>query len=150
MATTNTTATNKKVTKAQRFEDIKALLLGDAVQYGTDIDTALTFIDHELGLLAKKNSGTDKKQTALQQENSAYKELIKTYLLTHSNVTVTEIMKGIPELSDLSNQRVARMCTDLVNADVLVKTIEKGKSLFSLSDTAFQNEELVLEPSENQ
>ena len=49
----------KKVTKAQRFEDIKALLTGEDVVYGTDVDTALAVIDHELELLAKKNSSGD-------------------------------------------------------------------------------------------
>ncbi len=141
MATTNTTAnTNttdkvKKVTKAQRFSDIKALLSGESVTYGTDLEMALSFIDHEMELLAKKNSG-EKKKTDAQVANDGYKALILTYLGTLSaddvGVTCSEIGKAIPELSEFNNQKISALLRQLVTADVVDKTVSKGKSYFKL------------------
>ena len=149
MATTTTT-TVKKVTKAQRFADIRNMLKGEAETHGTTLADALAFIDKEMELLAKKNSGTSKKQTATQKENEGFKELIKEFLITHSNQTVTQIMKGIPELTDLSNQKVSRLCRDLVESNELVKSVDKGRSLFSLSDSAtFNGGDMTLEPGSN-
>lgn len=146
MATTTTTA--KKVTKAQRFADIRNMLNNEAVTYGTSLADALSFIDKEMELLAKKNSGTSKKQTATQRENEVLKELIKKFLITHSDQTVTQITKGIPELADLSNQKVSRLCRDLVESNELVKIVDKGRSLFSLSACAtFNSGDMTLEPN---
>lgn len=124
----------KKITKAQRFEDIKALLTGEDVLYGTDVDTALAVIDHELELLAKKNAGGDKKPTATQLENVEHKARIKEFLSTQvEGVTVTTILKSVPEFADFSNQKVARLCRDLCDSNEVVKSVVKGKSLFSIA-----------------
>ena len=45
-----------RITKAMRFEDIKALLNGQPVSYGTSIEDAVNFIDYEMNLLTKKLS----------------------------------------------------------------------------------------------
>lgn len=58
-----------RITKAMRFEDIKALLNGEIVTYGTTVEQAVEFIDKEMGLLARKNSG-DKKPTKTQDRKS--------------------------------------------------------------------------------
>lgn len=122
----------KKITKAQRFEDIKALLTSDNVKYGTDIDTALKFIDRELELLARKNSPSNKKVTEEKAKNDHLKELIKTFLATQEEgMTVTQVMKSIPELNDFSNQKIARLMNDLYRADEITKEVVKGRSLYS-------------------
>lgn len=127
-----------RITKAQRFEDIKALLKGDEVKFGTDVDTAITVIDHELELLAKKNSsGGDKKLTPTQQENEALKEQIMEFLAGLSEdtdgVTCTEILKSVPALADFSNQKVAALVRQLKMAGRVVATEKKGKSLFRMA-----------------
>lgn len=127
-----------RITKAQRFEDIKALLTGDEVKFGTDVDTAITVIDHELELLAKKNSsGGDKKLTPTQQENEALKEQIMEFLAGLSEdtdgVTCTEILKSVPALADFSNQKVAALVRQLKMAGRVVATEKKGKSLFRMA-----------------
>lgn len=128
-----TTSTVKRVTKAQRFEDIKALLRGEDVTYGTTIEDACTFCDAEMALLAKKNSG-DKKPTKTQEENEGYKALIIDFLsVQEGGVTCTDIQKGIPELADYQNQKVAALLRQLLAADKVVKEVVKGKSLFSLA-----------------
>ena len=127
-----------RITKAQRFEDIKALLNGDPVTYGTTPEIAVTVIDHELELLAKKNSGSgDKKLTQTQRENEALKEQIMEFLAglpeDTDGVTCTEILKSVPALADFSNQKVAALVRQLKMADRVVATEKKGKSLFRMA-----------------
>lgn len=127
-----------RITKAQRFEDIKALLNGDPVTYGTTPEIAVTVIDHELELLTKKNSGSgDKKLTQTQQENEALKEQIMEFLAGLSEdtdgVTCTEILKSVPALADFSNQKVAALVRQLKMAGRVVATEKKGKSLFRMA-----------------
>lgn len=127
-----------RITKAQRFEDIKALLNGDPVTYGTTPEIAVTVINHELELLAKKNSGSgDKKLTQTQQENEALKEQIMEFLAglpeDTDGVTCTEILKSVPALADFSNQKVAALVRQLKMADRVVATEKKGKSLFRMA-----------------
>lgn len=125
----------KKLTKAQKFEDMKNLLNGKPTIYGLTVASACEFIDYEIGLLAKKNSSTSKKETETQKLNSERKELIKNYLRGNGKKTVSEMIKEIPAFATelLSTQRVSRLCNDLVSAGELEKVVEKGKSLFFLS-----------------
>lgn len=126
--------TNKtRITKAMKFEDIKALLNNETPKYGMTVETAMEFINHEMDLLARKNSGEDKKMTKTQQENEVYKDLIMEYLATHSDVTCSTVLKGIPELADFSNQKVAALLRALKNEMKVNARMEKGKTLFSLA-----------------
>lgn len=130
--------TNKtRITKAMRFEDIKALLNGDSVTYGTTIEEAMDFIDNEVRLLAKKNSGENKKQTKTQQENEGYKALILEFLATlpddKAGVTCTEIIKGVAEFDGFSTQKISPLVRQLMAADKVTKTEVKGKALFRLA-----------------
>lgn len=138
MATTTTEKT-VRITKAQRFADIKALLSGESAVHGTDVNTALAFIDNEVALLTKKNAAKSGKMTATQQANEKYKALILDFLATQSvGVTCTEIAKGIPALSDFNNQKISALMRSLTydpdkNPGGLVdKGTVKGKSLFTL------------------
>lgn len=130
--------TNKtRITKAMHFEDIKAMLNGQPVTYGTTIEQAVEFIDKELGLLARKNSGENKKPTKTQQENEGYKALILEFLATlpddKDGVTCTEIIKGVTEFEGFSTQKISPLVRQLMAADKVTKTEAKGKSLFRLA-----------------
>lgn len=125
--------TNKtRITKAMHFEDIKAMLNGQPVTYGTTIEQAVEFIDKELGLLARKNSG-DKKPTKAQEENEGYKALILEFLIDKNGVTCTDILKGVPALSEFSNQKISALMRQLRLAGKVTVEEVKGKSLFSLA-----------------
>lgn len=131
MATTNTTT--KRITKAMRFEDIKALLNGEDVTHGTTIEDALAFCDNELALLAKKNT-SDKKPTKTQEENEGYKALILDFLRAQSEgVTCTEVQKGVPAFADFNNQKIAALMRQLCDAGKVTKAVVKGKALFSIA-----------------
>ena len=135
MTTTTNTEKAVRITKAMRYADIVSLLRDEAPKYGTTVDTAVEFIEAQVALLTKKNASKDKKLTATQEENVKLRELIMAYLrVQDSGKTCTEIMRGVPELSDLSNQKVAALLKRLFDDGNVVKAIVKGKSLFTVAE----------------
>ena len=124
--------TVKRITKAQKFEDVISLLSGENTKF-IDTDGAIEFIRSEMALLAKKNS-SDRKPTATQEANVKYRNLICEFLaLQDSGKTCTEIAKGIDELSDFNNQKIAALMRQLVESGKVSKATVKGKSVFSLA-----------------
>ena len=123
-----TNTSNRKPTKRDRFN---ALLNIDAVKNDADL---VAFIEHEIELLAKKNAG-DKKPTAKQMENDAVKQVILDEMTANPDklYTVTDLIKGVPELAEYSNQRVSALLRQMIDANAVVKTIDKRKSYFSLA-----------------
>ena len=118
--------TNKKITKRDRFN---ALLSIPAVPADAGL---VDFINHELELLAKKNSA-DKKPTAQQTANEAIKSAIVEAMEANRLYTVTEIQKSVDECADLSNQRVSALLRQLKDDGVIVRTEDKRKAYFSLA-----------------
>ncbi len=124
---------NTKITKTQRFEDLSAMLHGEPVKYGTTIEDADAFIAHEMELLSKKNSG-ERKETDTQRANAKYRQLIAEFLAVQTEGrTCTEIAKGVSELSDFNNQKVAALMRQMVEDGTVRKATVKGKSLFSMA-----------------
>ena len=113
----------KKMTKAQMFAQIKANypLTADEVE----------FIDHELALLAKKNSA-EKKPTAQQTANEGIKTAIVEGMEPNRLYTVTEIIKSVPACADMTNQRVSALLRQLVEGGKVKRTEDKRKAYFSL------------------
>lgn len=122
-----------RITKAMRFEDIKALLNGQPVTYGTSVEDAVDFLDHEVNLLARKNSGESKKPTKAQEENEGYKALILEFLTDKNGVTCTEIIKGVTEFEGFNPQKISALMRQLRLQHKVVANEVKGKSLFSLA-----------------
>ena len=122
----NTTNTNRKPTKRQMFEGLLTI--------PTLTDDQKKFIEHELELLAKKNSG-EKKPTTTQQANEGLKSAIIEGMEPNRMYTVTEIIKEIPACAGLTNQKVSPLMNQLVDAGKLNKTSEKRRSYFSLPST---------------
>ena len=114
-----------KMTKAQKFAMLKEI---PAV---AENPILVEFIEHELDLLAKKNSA-EKKPTKIQEENKGIKEIILDNL-TEEGITITDLQKKVPELGELSNQKISALMRQLVNDLVVVKIEDKRKSYFSLA-----------------
>ena len=114
--------TNKKMTKREMFEQIKA-------NYQlTEAERA--FIDHELELLAKKNSA-EKKPTAQQVANEGLKSTIIEVLTDNGGLmTVTDVQKSCEELSALSNQRVSALLRQLKDDGKVERVEDKRKAYF--------------------
>ena len=127
----NTTNTNRKPTKRQMFEAIKN------VPGLTEEQVA--FIDHELELLAKKNSG-EKKPTATQTANMALKDAIYAGMESDRMYTVTEIIKEIPAVAGLTNQKVSPLMNQMFEDGRVTKTSEKRRSYFTKVDVSTEGE----------
>lgn len=130
MTTTNTTS--KKLTKKDYFN---ALLAIPAVKENSDL---VKFVEHELELLAKKNiSNGERKPSKLQEANSEIGKVIVANMERGKGYTVAEITK-VADLRDtngdlLTTQKVSPIMNKLVEAGILIKTMEKRRSLFSLA-----------------
>lgn len=125
--------TVKRITKAQKFEDVIALLNGNPATF-IDKDGAVEFIRNEMALLAKKNASDSRKPTATQEANEKYKALILEFLSRQEvGKTCTEIAKSVPELFDFNNQKIAALMRQLVESGKVGKATVKGKSLFTVA-----------------
>ena len=114
-------ATTKKMTKREMFEQIKSHLTDPA---------EVAFVEHELELLAKKNSG-EKKPTAQQVANESLKQTIIDVLTDNGGLmTVTDVQKSCEELSVLSNQRVSALLRQLKDDGKVERVEDKRKAYF--------------------
>ena len=118
-------ANTKKMTKADYFNQIKA-------NYALSADE-VAFIDHELELLAKKNSA-EKKPTAVQVANEGIKDAILNAMESGKKYTITDLMKCVDACAELSNQRVSALVRQLVTDGSVERTEEKRKAYFSKVD----------------
>ena len=117
------TNTSKKMTKREMFEQIKA-------NYALTADE-VAFIDHELELLAKKNS-TDKKPTATQLANEGIKTAILNHMEVGKGYTITDFIKSVAECSELSTPKVSALVKQLKDDGVIERYEEKRKAYFRL------------------
>ena len=128
------TTTNKKITKRDKFTAVLSMLNTidptTTVADGITAEELVDFVNHELELLAKKNSA-DKKPTEKQTENIGIKDTILDVLCKDGGLmTVTDVQKASAELGELSNQRISALLRQLV-ADGYVERIEdKRKAYF--------------------
>lgn len=113
------------MTKREMFEQIKR-------NYDLT-EQEIQFIDHELELLAKKNSA-DKKPTKVQVENEGIKSEILEGMELGKQYTITDLIKSVPAISELSNQRVSALVRQLVADGSVVRTEDKRKAYFSKVD----------------
>lgn len=121
-----------KVTKRERFEQIKALVSDNA--------ELVAFIDHEIELLNKKNSRSGK-PTKTQVENESIKATIFEALLASGKpMTVTQLL-ATDKLADLSNQKVSALLTQLRKENKVVRTVEKKVAFYSIAESNEESEE---------
>ena len=121
----DTMMNSKKMTKADYFRQIMT-------NYDITADER-AFIEHELELLAKKNSA-EKKPTAVQVANKGIKDAILDYMVIGEKYTVTDFMKNVDACEGLSNQRVSALVRQLKDEGMVVRTEEKRKAYFSKLD----------------
>lgn len=78
-----------------------------------------------------KKSSANRKPTATQLENEGLREKIVEYLRnTGKRLTVSEMMKEIEGLEELSNQRVTSLATFLYKEGKVDRMVEKRKAYF--------------------
>ena len=117
----------KKMTKRDYFNT----LLGIAEVKAND--ELVKFIEHELELLAKKNS-SEKKPTAVQVANEGIKSvIIETLAENGKMMTISEMQKVNAELGELSNQRISALIRQLINDEKVIRVEEKRKAYFKIA-----------------
>lgn len=118
----------KKMTKREKFE---ALLTIPAV---AENEMLTEFIQNELNLLAKKNSG-EKKPTANQTVNEGIKANIVATMEPNRLYSITELLKVVPDLPDtMTNQRMTAIVRQLKDDGIVIRVEEKRKAYFVLAE----------------
>ena len=117
-------ANSQKLTKAQKYAMLKA------IPSVAENSILVEFIEHEMELLAKKNSA-EKKPTAQQTANEGIKSAILEGMEVGKRYTITDLIKSIPACSDLTNQRVSNLVRQLISEGKVERVEEKRKAYFS-------------------
>ena len=123
--------TNNKLTNKKALEiAIKAI---DVSGFSTDdfkTDEIIEKLEKML-VQTEKKSGGERKPTAKQEENKRLEKIILDYLTEQTeSKTVTDMMKEIPELDGMSNQKVSSLVKPLKDGELIEKEIKKGRSYF--------------------
>ena len=117
---------SKKMYYAEIVEIVKGANLAEDVA-----KEYLDFIAHEIELLEKKHSST--KPTKTQVENEEIKnKILEVLRRAEKPLTVTELM-GDDTLDDYSNQKLSALIKQLVDTNVVEKTVDKKKSYFAIA-----------------
>lgn len=119
----------KKLTKKEMFAMVREIVM---TSDSANAEMLIGFIDHEVELLTKKNTG-EKKPTAKQVANSAVQTEILDFMEVGKSYTVSELMKIVPALYGASNQYASAQVRALVNSGALVRTEDKRKAYFTLA-----------------
>lgn len=120
-------ANTKKMTKRDYYN---ALLGMAEVKANAEM---VKFIEHELELLAKKNSA-EKKPTAVQVANEGIKAVIVDVLAENGDkMTISEMQKVNAELGELSNQRISALVRQLLADGKVERIEEKRKAYFKIA-----------------
>lgn len=127
-----------RITKAMKFEDIKAILSGEPQPHGIDVKVLEDAMTHELGLLAKKNAaGSDKGMTATQKKNEEYKTQILDILATapEDGLSCAQIHKQVSYEEPFEVQKTASLLRQLGEdgSKQVVSAKVKGKTMFKLA-----------------
>ena len=132
------TSNSTKVTKRERFAQLMEIVKASDVENSAEL---VTFIEHEVELLTKKNSRSGK-PTKTQVENEAIKTQIVSILeRVGKPMTVTQLLAE-NELADLSNQKISALLTQLRKSGEVVRTTEKKVAFYSLADEVENTEEM--------
>lgn len=114
----------------EKMTYVKALEIAIATIENEEVKTKLTALQTSI---AKKNSA-ERKPTATQTANAGFKVAIENGMELGKKYTITDLMKSISELADLSNQRVSAIVRQMVESGTLVREEIKRKAYFSLAE----------------
>ena len=80
--------------------------------------------------IAKKNSA-ERKPTATQTANAGFKVAILEAMENGKKYTITDLLKTIEAIADLSNQRVSAIVRQMIESGDVVREEIKRKAYFS-------------------
>ena len=115
-------------TMTNKMTYVKALEIAmKAVEDNKEVTEKLEALKESI---SKKNSA-ERKPTATQKANEEYKKAILSFMEVGKKYTISELMKEVVELADLSNQRVSALVRQLKDSGLVERTEEKRKAYFS-------------------
>ena len=118
----------KKVTKREKFEMLKALVKDNAM--------LVEFIDHEIELLDKKKSNGNAKANEKMdsQVNLVYNALVSVGRAVSASelIAETDLMALANESGVVSTQKVSALLKKLVDGDKVEKYTDKKKTYFRI------------------
>lgn len=82
----------------------------------------------------EKKGNAERKPTATQTANAMYKQAIEQAMAYGKGYTITDLIKLVPEIAELSNQRVSAIVRQMKDEGILVREEIKRKAYFSLAD----------------
>ena len=112
-----------KPTKRDYFARLRVLAQNDP--------ELVTFIDHEVELLTKKNASKTGKQTERQKENSDLMTVIYNAMETEKQYTVSDLIAVVPALAGMNTQRVAPILGKMRDNVLVTREVVKGKAYFT-------------------
>ena len=123
----------KKLTKKEYFGLIREIVI--------DNPELVAFVDHEVELLTRKNSGNSQSKTQKENEVVA-KMLVEELTKIAKPVTITDLMtssdvvKGyvLENGNHLTNQKISAIFKQLTESNQIVKVTDKKKSYFSVNE----------------
>lgn len=126
----NESHSRKELMTMEKMTNVKAInyVLGNC-EVPADVKEKLEKMREQF---VKKNSA-ERKPTANQVENQGYKADILAYLGTVEHATITDLMKAVPSLAELSNQRVSAIVRQLKDSGEVVREEIKRKAYFSIA-----------------
>ena len=120
---------NKKMTKKETINLLIDVLMGN--KEVEDVQIFIDFLIHERELLERKSSNSG--QTKLQKENELIKEkILNTLEILGRYATIDEIQSANAELAIYKNQKITALLTQLVNAKLVDRQVDKKKAYFKL------------------
>ena len=126
----NKSHSRKELMTMEKMTNVKAInYVLDNCEVPADVKEKLEKMREQF---VKKNSA-ERKPTANQVENQGYKADILAYLGTVESATITDLMKAVPSLAELSNQRVSAIVRQLKDSGEVVREEIKRKAYFSIA-----------------
>ncbi len=125
---------NTRITKAQHYADIIAMLNGEKAPNGSTIDQLKEFCTKEIALLAKKNASNDKRKAEARAKDDILRASVVDFLATQKNgIQVNDILHGVTACNLLSTSKVTALLKPLLEEGKVVRVEEKGKALYLLA-----------------
>ena len=115
-----------------KMTNIKALdfVLTNCADLPSEVVEKLTAMKEALA----KKSSAESKPTPTQIENQSHKAEILSLLSDGKERTITDLMKEIPSLSELSNQRVSALVRQLTQSGEVERKEVNRKAYFVLAE----------------
>ena len=111
----------------EKMTYVKALEIAIATVDNAEVKDKLTALQTSI---AKKNSA-ERKPTATQTANEGFKVAILNGMEDDKGYTITDLMKSITEIADLSNQRVSAIVRQMVESGDFTREEIKRKAYFT-------------------